>query len=118
MFKMLCTKCPNSNNYRWAFDKNKPTAYCHSCKSKQVVIEEGDILTYYDNKQMGWKVNKTALRWFRAYQKVQKSGKFNMITEASEAADKAGILLDQCLYVIENYSKLEEASRALMFHEV
>ena len=118
MFKIYCIKCPYEKEYKWTFDKNNPTAFCHSCKSREVVIELGDKLILYRDKKPVWEVSKTALGWFHRYQKVQETGQFNMITEASSAMEEAGLRVSQYKFVVGNYSSLAEASKALVFHEI
>lgn len=43
---------------------------------------------------------------FEAYVKVQRSGRWNMIMDAKNAAREAGLDLDIYFAVIKNYSKL------------
>ena len=43
---------------------------------------------------------------FEAYVKVQRSGHWNMLMNAEEAAREAGLDLDTYFEVIKNYSKL------------
>ncbi len=43
---------------------------------------------------------------FEAYVKVQRSGRWNMLMNAEEAAREAGLDLDTYFDVIKNYSKL------------
>lgn len=43
---------------------------------------------------------------FIKYEKVRRSGKYNMITESSKAAKKAGLSLQDYMNVIRNYNTL------------
>lgn len=45
---------------------------------------------------------------FEAYEKVRRSGKFNMIMEATDAADAAGLDRDRYMLVIKNYTSLAQ----------
>jgi hypothetical protein len=54
----------------------------------------------------------TQLREFARYVKVQKSGRYNMIVHARQAASAAGIPFDAYFFIIENYEALEAASKA------
>ena len=45
---------------------------------------------------------------FRAYEQVRRSGRYNMITEARQAADAAGLSMDDYKFVINNYTNLKE----------
>ena len=48
------------------------------------------------------------LRWFRRYEEVRESGKFNMITDCIKAAKEAGLSMYQYKFVINNYEDLKE----------
>lgn len=82
------------------------------------MVEIGDTLIYYDNKNPILTVSRSAVQWFRAYQEVQKSGEFNMITEALKASKRAGLSIDQYQYVIDHFEQLGEISGLLIFHEL
>ena len=43
---------------------------------------------------------------FIKYEKVRQSGKYNMITESSKAAKKAGLSIQDYMNVIRNYTTL------------
>lgn len=43
---------------------------------------------------------------FENYERVRKSGVYNMIMQANEAATDAGLTMDQYMFVINNYSDL------------
>lgn len=45
---------------------------------------------------------------FLRYVKVQKSGKYNMITEWVDACNKANLTKEQYFEIIKNYSDLKE----------
>jgi hypothetical protein len=45
-------------------------------------------------------------KWFLAYYRVQLEGKFNMYSEAQEAAAEAGLTIEQYRYVAGNYQHL------------
>jgi hypothetical protein len=49
------------------------------------------------------------LNAFRAYVKVQKSGRFNMLDP--RAASAAGLSRDQMVFVMSNYNELQTAHR-------
>jgi len=49
---------------------------------------------------------------FKAYETVRKSGKFNMVTEASSAAAMAGISMNSYWNVLKNYDWCSEAYSA------
>lgn len=49
---------------------------------------------------------------FEAYVKVQRSGHWNMLMNAEEAAREAGLDLDTYFAVIKNYSKLAAKFKA------
>ena len=117
MFRLYCTECPYEKFYSWKFNPKKPTAYCHVCSSRKVVIEIGDILTYYENKESKLSVSKTALGWFRSYRRVQESGKFNMITEAFDASENAGLEIEQYKYVVTHFEELSKMAELLKFHK-
>lgn len=51
--------------------------------------------------------------WFKAYVTVQVEGKFNMLYEAEQARESAGLTREQYTYVVQNYRALNE-----MFPEV
>jgi len=46
-------------------------------------------------------------KWFLAYYRIQLEGKFNMYTEAQEAASAAGLTINQYRYVAGNYNRLD-----------
>ena len=48
------------------------------------------------------------LECYKKYERVRRSGRFNMITEANYAAAVAGLTLEDYIFVIKNYSKLKE----------
>lgn len=43
---------------------------------------------------------------FKSYRRVQESGKYNMIMDASYAANEAGLSMDKYLYIIKNFNLL------------
>lgn len=118
MFKVYCVNCPYERVYDWRFDPKRPTPYCHLCRSREVVIEIGDTLTYYENKEAKLSVSKVALSWFKAYRRVQESGEFNMITEAFNASECAGLDIEQYRYVVANFEELSKMAGLLKFHKM
>lgn len=51
---------------------------------------------------------KERLQWFAQYRDVQEYGEYNMITQAPEAREDAGLSKKQYYHVIENYAELKE----------
>lgn len=51
-----------------------------------------------------------AVDWWRRYEEVRSGGDYNMIMDAAEAAEEAGLTMDQYKYVINNYSSLQAES--------
>ena len=47
---------------------------------------------------------------WRAYERVRKAGRYNMITEARRAQQATGLSIDSYLFVMGNYGDLEQAS--------
>lgn len=45
---------------------------------------------------------------FEAYVSVQMSGKYNMLMNAHEAADEAGLSIADYMAIIKNYSELKK----------
>lgn len=46
------------------------------------------------------------MKWFKQYLKVQKEGKYNMITEGELARRSANLTREQYIFVIDNYKEL------------
>jgi len=46
--------------------------------------------------------------YFIEYEKIRRSGKYNMITEAKFVAEEMGVKLDYYYSIIKNYSELKE----------
>jgi len=46
------------------------------------------------------------LQHFKAYRKVQESGRYNMMADANAAMQDAGLTRDEYMFVIRNYSSL------------
>jgi hypothetical protein len=51
------------------------------------------------------------LEYFDRYVRVQKSGKFNMLTDSRRAQAAARLSRDAYWFVVENYSALSDARR-------
>lgn len=49
---------------------------------------------------------KNDLEIIKRYEKVRKTGKYNMILEAPYAAEEAGLTIQEYNYVIKNYKTL------------
>jgi hypothetical protein len=49
---------------------------------------------------------------FRAFAKVQHSGRYNMWTQGMSAATEAGLSLDRYKFVMHNYTELQKAAWA------
>lgn len=54
----------------------------------------------------------TEYEMYKRYERVRLGGKYNMITEAADAMEEAGLRRDQYLAVIQNYSELRDKYEA------
>ena len=48
---------------------------------------------------------------WRVYERVRKSGRYNMLTHSRQAALAAGLSHDRYIHVLTNYSALKEAAQ-------
>lgn len=53
-------------------------------------------------------MNKRIKDNFEKYEKVRQSGKYNMITEATQAAKEAGLTMIEYATVVFNYSEIKK----------
>lgn len=53
-------------------------------------------------------MNKHIKDCFKKYEKVRQSGKYNMITEATQAAKEAGLTMIEYATVVFNYSEIKK----------
>lgn len=51
-------------------------------------------------------MKKTDLEIIRRYEKIRKSGKYNMVTESDKVMKEAGLTKEEYWYAIKNYDKL------------
>lgn len=109
------TKHPEQEFLGFA-ERGRQNANEKSTKLACTLIYKGakEIIDSKTKELEGCKILKGAydsevLDWWRRYEKVREEGKFNMITEAWDAAEEAELTIDQYKYVIENYSDLRAA---------
>lgn len=118
MYKVICQDCGHSKTYNTTFRKKNPIHSCFNCGGENFTIEIGhNTLVWEVDKRLFYNKGEvsspgvyspTQMEWFRAYRQVQNSGKFNMVTEATEACIEAKLSLEQYRFVMENYEGLKD----------
>lgn len=118
MYKVICQNCGHEKIYNTPYKKNQSIHSCFRCGGNEFTIEIGHITEIWEvERELNYDggavssediFTSTQVNWFKAYKKVQDSGKFNMITEALKAMEEARLSKKQYQFVVDNYKGLSE----------
>lgn len=106
MYKVICKHCGSEKTYSTNYRIGQKIHPCFKCKSSDLSIclgEEKWVETArFDYREF----TEEEKSWFESYEKVRQSGEYNMVMDVAEASKKAGLTLEQYVFVIKHYDAL------------